>query len=123
MYYKGAISSLTPAAPAASAGASEVLTLLDDRLADAAVVLFDEIVNYPAYREHEVWIETCAVICCPPDVTLHCFSSPSCSQQAQPGSQLLYSACFLSFAGACHVGVAGPQWPDAPGQLAQQWSI
>lgn len=31
-----------------------MLTLLEDRIAPGAIVVFDELVNYPAYREHEV---------------------------------------------------------------------
>lgn len=35
-------------------GASDVLTTLEDRIAPRAVVVFDELINYVAYRDHEV---------------------------------------------------------------------
>lgn len=35
-------------------GANDVLTLLNDRISPGAIVLFDELVNYPAYRDHEM---------------------------------------------------------------------
>lgn len=34
-------------------GASEVLHLLSDHIVPGTVLLFDDLINYPAYREHE----------------------------------------------------------------------
>lgn len=45
------------------AGAIDALTLLDKYIAPGCVLLFDDLVNYPGYREHEIlalweWLET-----------------------------------------------------------------
>ena len=47
----------------AAAGAIDALTLLDKYIAPGCVLLFDDLVNYPGYREHEIlalweWLET-----------------------------------------------------------------
>lgn len=45
------------------AGAIDALTLLDKYIAPGCVLLFDDLINYPGYREHEIlalweWLET-----------------------------------------------------------------
>lgn len=45
-----------------AAGAIEALTLLDKYIAPGCVLLFDDLINYPGYREHEIlalweWLE------------------------------------------------------------------
>ena len=45
-----------------AAGAIEALTLLDKYIAPGCILLFDDLVNYPGYREHEIlalweWLE------------------------------------------------------------------
>lgn len=47
----------------ADAGAIDALTLLDKYIAPGCVLLFDDLINYPGYREHEIlalweWLET-----------------------------------------------------------------
>ena len=37
-----------------SAGAIDALTLLDKYIAPGCVLLFDDLVNYPNYRDHEI---------------------------------------------------------------------
>lgn len=44
------------------AGAIDALMLLDPYIAPGCIVLFDDLVNYPDYREHEIkalweWLE------------------------------------------------------------------
>ena len=45
-----------------AAGAIDALTLLDKYIAPGCILLFDDLVNYPGYREHEIlalweWLE------------------------------------------------------------------
>jgi len=45
-----------------AAGAIEALTLLDKYIAPGCILLFDDLINYPGYREHEIlalweWLE------------------------------------------------------------------
>lgn len=45
-----------------AAGAIEALNLLDKYIAPGCVLLFDDLINYPGYREHEIlalweWLE------------------------------------------------------------------
>ena len=56
------------------AGAIDALTLLDKYIAPGCVLLFDDLINYPNYREHEIlalweWLESTGRKL---EVSLHC---------------------------------------------------
>ena len=62
-----------------AAGAIDALTLLDKYIAPGCVLLFDDLVNYPNYREHEIlalweWLENTGRKL---EVSLHCHSIPA----------------------------------------------
>lgn len=40
--------------PCHAAGAIDALTLLDKYIAPGCVLLFDDLINYPDYRDHEI---------------------------------------------------------------------
>lgn len=99
----------------ASAGAIDALMLLDQHIAPGCVLLFDDLINYPDYRDHEIkalweWLDSTgrkvevSFVILPPELR-----NPASSTV---GAQ--FSASLLSHLLMCHVrvsfGASGKLW-------------